>query len=43
MEITPGLFYQSDARDNNTFEARADSFWQKLRNRASARNPFRRK
>lgn len=36
-----GLFYQSDARDNNTFEHRADSFWEKLRNRAAFRNPFR--
>jgi putative ATPase len=37
-----GLFYQSDARDNNTFEQRADSFWEKLRKRAAIRNPFRR-
>lgn len=37
-----GLFYQSDARDNNTFEQRADSFWEKVRKRASIRNPFKR-
>lgn len=41
-EIVRGLFYQSDARDNNTFEQRADSFWEKLRKKTAVRNPFRR-
>lgn len=40
-EIHPGIFYQSDARDNNTFEQRADSFWEKLKKRTAVRNPFR--
>lgn len=42
-EITHGLFYQSDARDNNTFEQRADSFWEKLRSRPIVRAVFKRR
>jgi putative ATPase len=42
-DVFPGIFYQSDARDNNTFEQRADSFWEKLRNRPVMRNLFKRK
>ncbi|NTF17077.1 replication-associated recombination protein A [Agrobacterium rubi] len=42
-EITPGIFYQSDARTNNTFEQRADSFWEKLRNRPAIKAIFKRR
>ena len=42
-DVIPGLFYQSDARDNNTFEQRADAFWDKVRGRLSPRNLFGRR
>jgi len=35
--ITPGMFYQSDARANPTFEQRADSFWEQVTGKATPR------
>ena len=35
--IEPGTFYQSDARNDATFEARANSYWDKIKNKLTLR------